>query len=346
MKKSPLNPLHERLGAHMDSSEGWTLPMSFSGLMDEHLAARSACAVFDISHTSKLRVRGNGALAWLETRLSSMVSECTDGGVQPTLLADTEGKIIDHMALLRESAGNFLLLGHAGMEQQAYEWLQAHLAGDGLELLNETDAWCGMALLGPQSEQVLTRVLRGVELPAAERFSRFTYQQQSLILGRMSLQQEAPSERCYEFFCPAVSGISWFESFIGAGAQPCGTATRECLRLERGCPGVGAEITRSSTPSEVRLDHLCSCEKGRPDTSAPRSVIARLRCAGNADDTPTPGSAVRDTAGNTIGRITSSTFSPAVDDVLAMAMITAPFVQPGMQLIVMVRGHAVPATVL
>lgn len=346
MKASPLNSLHERLGAHLASTEGWTLPRMFTGLLEEHLAARSACAIFDISHVSKFRVRGNGALAWLETLLSGKVADCMDGAVLHTLLPDQEGKIIDRMALLRESGGSFILLGHAGVEAQAYKWLSEHMAQGALELENVTDAWCGMTLLGPQSEQVISRVLRGVELPAAERFSRFTYQYQPLVLGRIGLEQEEPMERCYEFFCPAVFGISWFESFIGAGAQPCGTATRESLRLERGCPSVGGDITRSTTPSEARLDHLCCCEKGRPDTTPPRSTLARLRCAGGAADAPPPGSSVRDSAGNTIGRVTSAAFSPAVDDVLAMAMLTAPFVQPGMHLTIMVQGKAVPAMVL
>ena len=346
MKKSPLNPLHERMGARMIQADGWSMPHTFSSLIEEHLAARSACAVFDISHTSKFRLCGNGALEWLEAALSQKVSACQDGAAMHTLLMDSESKIIDKMTLLRESAGNFLLLGHAAVEEAVAAHLAACKPHAALVLSNETDRWCGMALMGPQSEQVLARVLRGGELPGMSRFSRFFYQNQELVLGRLGLADEAEHEHTYEFFCPAVSGISWFESFIGAGAQPCGAATRESLRLERGSVAVGKEISRRTTPGEVRLDGLCSGEKGRPDTKPPRETVARLRCSGGSQSTPEPGSSVRDTVGNTIGRITSAAFSPAMGDVVAMALLAAPFVQPGMKLMIMVQGQAVPAVVI
>lgn len=347
MKTSPLHPLHTRLGARMTSAEGWSLPHTFTSLAEEHLAARSACAVFDISYISKFRVRGNGALDWLESLLSCSIAACADGAGQHALLLDTEGKIIDRLTLLRESAGSFLLLGSAAAAERAFSWLLAHKPHPALQLSDVTDTTCAMALLGPQSEQVLARVLRGAELPAPGRFSAFVYQQQPLILSRLSLQQESLPEHAYEFLCPAVSGISWFESFVGAGAQPCGFATRESLRLERGCPAVGPEITPSSTPDEVRLSHLCAGSKER-GSSAPTSgvTLARLRCAADADPAPQPGSAVRDSAGHTVGRITSSSYSPDSDSTLALALLRTPFSQPDMHLLIMVNGHPLPATVM
>lgn len=346
MKKSPLNPLHERMGARMVQADGWSMPHTYSNLLEEHLAARSACAVFDVSHMAKFRIRGNGAMDWLESTLSGKVSECRDSTGLRTLLQDDEGRIIDRMMLLRESAGNFLLLGHASREVEDAEWLQAHKPHAALELQNETNAWCAMVLMGPQSEQVITRVLRGAELPMPGGFCRFFYQNHELILGRLGLEEETEQERAYEFFCPAVAGISWFESFMGAGAQPCGSATRECLRLERGCVAVGHEITRRSRPGEVGLSHLCHGKREGHGLTPPREKVARLRCSGGGRTTPDPGSSVRDSAGNTVGRVTSAAFSPSVDDVVVMALVYAPLVHPGVQLHVMVQGRPVVATVL
>lgn len=345
MKTSPLHPVHSRLGASMTTVDGWSVPHSFSSLIEEHLAARSACAIFDISHISKFRIRGNGALSWLESLLSQRVADCADGAGQHTLLLDNEGKIIDHLTLLRESAGSFLLLGSASAAERTLTWLRAHMQEPALQLTDTTLTTCAMALLGPQSEQVLTRVLRGAELPTPGHFTAFTYQHQALLLSRLALQQESLPEHAYEFLCPAISGISWFESFISAGAQPCGYATRESLRLERGCPSVGPEISPASTsPGEVHLAHLCSTLKGRPDTAPPRLSLARLRCP--AGSSPQPGSSVRDSAGNTIGHITSASYSPDSDSTLALALLNSPFTQPDLHLLVMVQGHPLPATVI
>lgn len=233
MRISPLNKVHERLGARMVQADGWSMPRTFSSLFEEHLAARQACAVFDISSISKFRIRGNGAQSWLSSVLSPAVESCRDAASVRATLMDGEGKAVDEVALLRESGGNFLLLGHAGQSGQVAAWLKARRAHLAPEIRDETDEWCAMALMGPQCEQVLARVLRGMELPTQGRFSRFSYQSHELILSRLSLDGETEPECTYEFLCPSLSGISWFESFIGAGAQPCGSATRESLRMER-----------------------------------------------------------------------------------------------------------------
>ena len=346
MKKSPLNPLHERLGARMTCADGWSMPHSFSSLLDEHLAARSACALFDISHIAKLRIRGNGAVAWLERVLSGSVASCRDSAGMRTLLTDDAGRIVDRMMMLRESAGNFLLLGHAGMEATDSARLESQRPHAALELSDETDAWCAMALIGPQCEQVLARVLRGAELPVVGHFHRFFFQNHDLILARLGLEDEGASEHAYEFFCPAVSGISWFESFMSAGAQPCGSATRESLRLERGCVAVGSEVQPGrTTPARVGLERLCLASKA-VSHDTPRDKIARLRCTAGSRLTPEPGSSVRDSGGNIVGRITSAAFSPAMDDVVALAMVAAQLVHPGVQLTVLAQGHEIPAQVV
>lgn len=343
MRKSPLYPVHERLGARMVQADGWTMPHSFRNLFEEHLAARSACAVFDVSHICKFRVRGNGAEAWLETALSGRVAGCRDAAGVHTLLMSDDGRILDRLLLLRESAGNFLLLGHAAMEEvdaARLEELRPHAA---LELRNETNEWCAVVLMGPESELVLARTLRGVELPERGRFSRFFFQNHELMLGRLGLEEEGESERAYEFFCPAVAGISWFESFIEAGAQPCGSATRESLRLARGCVAVGKEITpRRSTPGQVGLGHLCCPDKLRAGDPPPRKKVAHLLCPCGSRVAPDPGDAVRDTAGHTIGRVTSAAFSPEHDAVVALALVAAEFAQPGVQLVLLDGGQEVP----
>lgn len=230
MKESPLNPTHRKLGARMELADGWHIPRAFRSLMEEHLAARSACAVFDISHISKFHVRGNGAADWLAGLFGRGITACHDGASTHAQLYGAESKAIDTLSLLRESAGSVYLLGHAAAEASVQDRLLAHRAHTSIEMLNVTERLCGMALLGPQCEEVLGRVLRGVELPELRRFSHIEYQKNEILLARLGLHS-SPTPSAYEFFCPAMSGISWYESFIAAGAQPCGSAARETLRL-------------------------------------------------------------------------------------------------------------------
>lgn len=233
MKESPLNPAHIRHGAFMERVDDWHMPRAFRSLVEEHLAARTACAVFDISHISKFHICGNGALAWMEELFGRGISSCHDGASARAQVFGEKGKALDTLAMLRESAGSFYLLGHAAAEAQVFARLNEQRTHAAIELRNETEQWCAMALVGPQAGHALARALRGIELPEERRFSHFFYQRQEVMLARLSLQEyphlSVPS--AFEFFCPAVAGISWYESFIAAGAQPCGSAARETLRM-------------------------------------------------------------------------------------------------------------------
>lgn len=347
MRTSPLNKLHTRLGAQMEEVDGWMMPHSFSSLLEEHLTARSACAVFDISSVVKFRISGNGAQDWLESAMCAKVSDCRDGTALHALMLNEDGKILDRVALLRVSGGEFLLIGHPGMEEKDATWLERRKPHAALTLSDETDSWCAMTLMGPQCEQVLARVLRGVDLPGMGRFSQFFYQGRRLVLARIGLHEELEEERAYEFFCPAVSGISWFESFIGAGARPCGIATRECLRLERGCVSMGRDIPpERHTPGQAGMEHLRHTRKAQSAPDRVREKVARLRCENADKSLPTPGCSVRDVTGTTVGRVTSAAYSPAADGVVAMALVSAALVHPGVHLVIMVDGREVPAQIM
>ncbi len=236
MRTSPLHHHHMTHGARMKEVDGWTIPHSFRSLLEEHQVARSACAVFDISYLSKFHLRGNGTVGWLEQTLHQPLADVRDGSCVPIELTNSTGSILANATLLRESAGSFFLIAPAGNEISILEHLQTLQPHGAIEIHHETNSRCGLAIIGPQSENVLRRVLPGeTELPGMMRFIRFYLQGEQLMLGRLRLHREKEEEKAYEFFCSAISGIRWYEKFITAGAQPCGLATRECLRLERDC---------------------------------------------------------------------------------------------------------------
>ncbi len=236
MRTSPLYHHHVRQGAQIKEVDGWGIPHSFRSLLEEHKTARSACAVFDISSLAKFHVSGNGATGWLEQKLQQSLADVRDGACVPMELPNETGGRLVRVTLLRESAGSFFLIASAGSEGAVFEYLKKLRPTSGIEVRNETMELCGMALIGPQSEDVLQRVLQGnTELPQKMRFTCFYLQGQQLMLGRLGLHGEREEEKAYEFFCSAVEGIRWYKEFIAAGAQPCGLATRECLRLERDC---------------------------------------------------------------------------------------------------------------
>jgi len=348
MKESPLTPLHARLGAAMDSEEGWLMPHHFSNLLEEHLAARSSCALFDISHLAKISVLGHGSHIWLDGLLSNSIDRCNDGRGQRTLMLDENGDIIDKITLFRETAGRFFLLGSAAMAAEDAAWLTRHRPDGSIEVFDETDRWSAMALCGPDSEKIFSRVLRGLDMPLPLTFERVHYQNHDLLLTRAGLEDEEG----FELFCPASFGISWFESFIGAGAIPCGTATRESLRLERGAVSVSRDTIPRMTPQEASLNHLCHPEKNyigsatvrRQLLHTPGQRLASLRCTAPGEP-PRPGDRVEDENGIPVGIVTSSAPSPDHGCGIAIASLATRLCHPGTRVAILIRGKSVPAVV-
>ena len=345
MKESPLTNLHRRLGAEMAEEEGWNMPQQYADLVQEHLTARTACGLFDISHLGKFRLLGNGAMQWLEEKLTNSIADCCDGHVQHSLMLRPNGTILDRMTLFRESAGRFFLTGAASLADTDFDILQRMLHDDSLELKNETDLLCAMALSGTQAGQIMGEICELPELPRPGCFSVIRQGKKRFIVSR----GELVAQDSYEFFCPAAEGIKWFENFMRSGAIPCGSRTREYLRISRGWSDINRDMS-SLTPAQAALSHLCAEDKhytGR-DSLVRREddsqKIIFLRCD-SPELAPQPGSKVQNLDGKIVGSVTSATPPLSHEYGYALAYVSSPHDEPGTHLHVMVNGEQIPATV-
>lgn len=345
MKESPLTDLHRRLGAEMAEDEGWNMPLQYADLVREHLSARTACGLFDISHLGKFRLLGNGALQWLEDKLTNSIADCCDGHIQHTLMLRSNGIILDRMTLFRESAGRFFITGSASLADADFDILQRMLHDNSMELKNETDDLCAMALTGSKAGRIMSEICEVDELPLQGCFSVIRQGRKHFMISRGKLV----AQDSYEFFCPATEGIKWFENFMRSGAIPCGSRTREYLRISRGRCAIGRDMPEL-TPAQAALSHLCAANKHYTGSDSltqseddSRKIIF-LRCD-SPELSPQPGSKVQNLEGKVVGNITSATPALAHEHGYALAYVSAPHDEPGTHLHVEVNGEQVRATV-
>lgn len=345
MHESPINPLHRKRGACMHPEHGWNMPHHFSSPAEEYHAGKNSCGLFDVSHLSKFRVTGKGAQGWLEGILSNRISRCPDGYGQHTFLLRENGSIIDRLILFRESAEQFFLLGHAAREQTALNWLHRHLPHRPPELQNLTHKRSGIALCGPDCDKVLRHVLQSRELPPPMGILHTRLMGEKLILTHAGPVGKAG----YELFCPAASGIRFYEAFLQAGATPCGSATRETLRLEQAIPDTALDLGHANTPASAGLAHFCDRSKSYPgsaglhNVSNPKTLTA-LQCE-TGSEIPRRGDSVTDDSGYMAGSITSGAFSPTLGHGVALAYLLNRFCHPGARLRIRMRGQSIPAIV-
>src|SRR5271167_960572 len=92
----PLAGEHARLGAKLAEFGGWLMPLSYAGVVEEHLATRSAVGIFDVSHLGKAIVTGHGASEFLNSCFTNDLDRISIGQAQYTLCCDEEtGGVVD-----------------------------------------------------------------------------------------------------------------------------------------------------------------------------------------------------------------------------------------------------------
>ncbi len=78
VKRTPLESLHRKLGARMTEFGGFAMPLSYRGIIEEHLAVRHAAGIFDLSHMGEFHIEGPDALALLERALTNSAARLAD----------------------------------------------------------------------------------------------------------------------------------------------------------------------------------------------------------------------------------------------------------------------------
>jgi aminomethyltransferase len=86
MKNTPFTEKHIRLGAKMVEFAGYNMPISYTGINDEHAAVRNNAGVFDVSHMGEFILKGDNALDLLQRVTTNDVSKLTAGKAQYSCL--------------------------------------------------------------------------------------------------------------------------------------------------------------------------------------------------------------------------------------------------------------------
>ena len=82
MKHTPFTSIHKGLGAKMVDFAGYSMPVSYTGINEEHLAVRNNAGVFDVSHMGEFIVKGEHALDLIQRVTTNDAAKLTKGKAQ------------------------------------------------------------------------------------------------------------------------------------------------------------------------------------------------------------------------------------------------------------------------
>ncbi|WP_116087234.1 glycine cleavage system aminomethyltransferase GcvT [Tropicimonas sp. IMCC34011] len=350
--KTPLYPLHERLGASMAAFAGWALPMSYpAGTIAEHKAARSGAALFDVSHMGQVEITGDGAAEALERLMPQDVVGLKDGRQIYGFLTTEDGGILDDLMVSRE--GDVLrLVVNAAFTEADLDVLRQGLPE--AEVRHDTSRAL-IAVQGPDAEDALAAHAPEV------RQMRFMDAARS---GSMWITRSGyTGEDGFEISIPAGEAEALASALVQSGVQPAGLGARDSLRLEAGLCLSGTDIGPGTSPAEAGLKFAIPKVRRRDGARAggfpgatrilaeltgdgPARLRMGLRPEGRAPFRAGTPIFAGETAETPFGHVTSGGHGPSVEGPVAMAYLPRNPPQPDSLVWGEVRGRRIPARIV
>ena len=123
LKKTPLNELHRKMGARMVDFGGWDMPVQYTGVIEEHLAARTTAGLFDVSHMGEIEITGPKALDLVNLLTPNDATKLLPGRVQYSALTTPEGTFVDDILVYCRGVGDYLLVVNASNADKDFAWV-------------------------------------------------------------------------------------------------------------------------------------------------------------------------------------------------------------------------------
>ncbi|WP_114855052.1 glycine cleavage system aminomethyltransferase GcvT [Brachybacterium sp. YJGR34] len=364
LRSTPLEAVHEALGATFTDFAGWRMPVRYDSDLAEHRAVRESAGIFDLSHMGEVHLRGPQAGEALDHALAGKLSTMSVGRAKYSLLLAEDGGILDDLITYRLAEDHFLVIPNAAGVAEDLAALTERAAGFAVEIEDASATTALIAVQGPESERILLDALTGadsgVDGIAAEdlvamryyRAAGGTYRGAPLLIARTGYT----GEDGFELYVRSDLAVAlWDQVTAAAGDRltPCGLASRDTLRLEAGMPLYGNELGRDLLPAQAGL--------GRTVALATKGDFVGRAAVEDADLTGRPvlvglaaegrraaraGAEVRDAEGTAVGVVTSGVLSPTLGHPIAMAYVSPSLADPGTDLVVDVRGRDLPVRVV
>ncbi|MDQ1697182.1 MAG: aminomethyltransferase [Frankiaceae bacterium] len=340
LRQSPLHDRHVALGARMAEFGGWSMPIQYTGVVEEHTAVRESVGVFDVSHLGNVEVTGPGAKAFINSCFTNDLDRIGPGQAQYTLCCDdATGGVVDDLIVYHGSVEDMHLVPNAANTPEVVRRLRV-AAPDGITIDDRHEAFAIIAVQGPRSPDVLS----AVGLKADLDYMSFV-QDQDVVVCRTGYT----GEHGYELVVPAAAAAARWDDIAEAiaplGGRPCGLGARDTLRTEMGYPLHGQDLSLDITPVQARCGWAVGWSKpafwGREVLTREREQGARRLLWGvRSEDRgiPRPHMRVRSVAGDGVGEVTSGTFSPTLKAGIGLALLDRS-VSEGDEVTVDVRGR-------
>lgn len=352
MKNTALTQKHISLGAKMVPFAGYNMPVSYSGLNDEHATVRNAVGVFDVSHMGEFILKGENALDLIQRVTSNDAAVLTDGKAQYSCLPNNDGGIVDDLIVYRIDEKTYMLVVNASNIDKDWNWISKHNTKN-VEMHNISEKTSLLAIQGPKAMDALQK-LTDVKLSDIPYYS-FAKGKFNGVDNVVISNTGYTGAGGFEIYFENEYAEKMWDGIFAAGAEfgikPIGLGARDTLRLEMGFCLYGNDIDDTTSPIEAGLGWItkftkdftnrAAIEKQKTDGVTKKLVGFEMIDRG----IPRHDYQIADANGNIIGKVTSGTQSPTLNKAIGMGYVNKDFAKSDTEIFVVIRDKAIKAKV-
>ncbi|MFT3682479.1 MAG: glycine cleavage system aminomethyltransferase GcvT [Ferruginibacter sp.] len=356
MKNTPFTQKHIALGAKMAPFAGYNMPISYSGINDEHAAVRNNAGIFDVSHMGEFILKGENALDLIQRVTSNDASKLTAGKAQYSCLPNNEGGIVDDLLVYCIEENNvYMLVVNASNIEKDWNWIQKH-NDKKVEMHNISDKTCLLAIQGPNA----TKILQPLTEEDILNLKYYTFVKgkfagvDNVLISATGYTGSGGVEIYFEDKDDNADKV-WdaiFEAGKAAGIKPIGLGARDTLRLEMGFCLYGNDIDDKTSPLEAGLGWITKfskdftnktyLEKQKEKGVTKKLVGFEMLEKGIARQ----GYEIKTFDGTPVGVVTSGTMSPSLGKAVGIGYVENKYAALDSEIYISVRNTLLKAKVV
>jgi aminomethyltransferase len=322
---------------------GFEMPIWYKGVILEHLAVRNCVGIFDISHMGRVVIKGVDSEHFLNYVITNDVSRLSPNSAQYSVMCSENGGIIDDFVVYRLEEEKFMMVFNASNREKDHNWLITNAKSFNVKIEEISDDVTMFTVQGPNAEKTLQKISTE-DLSKIERFKCASARLANVdvFLSRTGYT----GEDGFEVFIWDASltnpdkAVKLWNAILEAGKvfgiEPCGLGARDTLRLEAGMCLYGNDIDENTTPLEAALGFVVKFQKenfvGKAALLKQKNEGVKRKRVGiwiMEQGIPRPRYEICSDNGESIGHITSGTFSPLLKCGVGMAYIQTVQAQEG-----------------
>ena len=354
MNKTALYDKHVSLGAKIVPFAGFDMPVQYSGVTEEHFAVREKVGIFDVSHMGQFFVEGPSAKDLLQFVGTNNVDSLENGKAQYTCLPNGNGGIVDDLIVYKMADEKYFVVVNASNIEKDWNHISKHNEKFGAKLTNASDEMSLIAIQGPKATETLQKLTETnlSEIP----YYHFTEGKIAGFDDVIISNTGYTGSGGFEIYFKNENAVKIWEAITEAGEEfgliPCGLASRDTLRLEKGFCLYGNDIDDSTSPLEAGLGWITKFDKDFVD----KEVLAKQKEEGitrklvgfemQEKAIPRHDYLVVDAGGNEIGKVTSGTMSPMKKIGIGLAYVAKPHFKIDSEIFIQIRNKNIPAKVV